>query len=485
MKMRSNNVCSRWVARVSRVAQVARVVGTAAALMSLSISIASTNAQVAVKAKTLHTMDGAAIADGVVIVTDGKIVAIGPWATTKIPEGYRVLEAVVATPGLVDARATVGLSGLYNQRQDQDQLDRSGPIQPELRAIDAYNPMDALVAYLRSFGVTAVNAGQAPGELVSGQTALIKTVGDSVDASVVIPMTAVVATLGPNSTRAGGSPGTRAKQMAMLRQELLNVRGEMEKRSREEAEAAKKAKDASEAAPAEAKPADSQVAPASSTPTDAATVPPIASTPAASVPVATKAIEPATATQPDRDLRKEALGAVLRKQVPLIVTANRAQDISSALRLAKEFDITLILDGGAESYMLADQIKAAGVDVILHPSMQRASGESENLSFETASLLRKAGVRFAIQSGFEAYVPKTRVVLLEAAIAAANGLSFDEALASITIDAARILKADARIGSLAIGKDGDIALYDGDPFEYTTHCVGVVVDGVVVSEVVR
>ena len=118
-------------------------------------------------------------------------------------------------------------------------------------------------------------------------------------------------------------------------------------------------------------------------------------------------------------------------------------------------------------------------------TMMRAVGEAENLSFETASKLAEAGIPFAIQSGYESYVPKTRVVLLEAGVAAGHGLTFDQALRSITIDAARIIGVDDRVGSLEVGKDGDVAIYDGDPFEYTSHCVGVVIEGNVVSEVVR
>lgn len=104
------------------------------------------------------------------------------------------------------------------------------------------------------------------------------------------------------------------------------------------------------------------------------------------------------------------------------------------------------------------------------------------MSFGTAATLRKAGITVALQSGYEDYVPKTRVVLFEAAWAAANGLSFDEALATITIDAAKILGIDGRVGSLSVGKDADLALFDGDPFEYTSHCVGVVINGRLVSE---
>jgi imidazolonepropionase-like amidohydrolase len=102
----------------------------------------------------------------------------------------------------------------------------------------------------------------------------------------------------------------------------------------------------------------------------------------------------------------------------------------------------------------------------------------ENLSFETAAALRAAGVPFALQSSYENYVPKTRVVLFEAALAAGRGgLPFEAALASVTIDAARILGIADRVGSLEVGKDADLALYNGDPFEYTTHCTGVLIEG--------
>jgi imidazolonepropionase-like amidohydrolase len=185
--------------------------------------------------------------------------------------------------------------------------------------------------------------------------------------------------------------------------------------------------------------------------------------------------------RPARDLRLEALGRALDGSQPLLITADRHQDILAALRVAAEFKLRVVLDGAADAPLVLDEIKRSGFPVVLHPSMARANGDSENLSFETAARLRKAGVPFALQSGFESYVPKTRVVLFEAALAAANGLTFEQALASITVDAARLLGVEKRIGSLAEGKDADLALFDGDPFEYTTHCVGVIVNGVVAS----
>ncbi len=395
-------------------------------------------AQVAIKAKTLHTMAGPSITDGVVIIQNGKIAAVGPAAATPIPDGLRILEAVVATPGLIDARCTVGVSGLLNQKQDQDQLERSGPIQPELRAIDAYNPLDPLVDHVRSFGVTTINTGHAPGELISGQTALIKLRGTTVDEAVIKPVAAVAATLGPGAQR-DSAPGTRAKMVSMLREQLI------------------KARDYQKLLDKAVQPA----APASGT--DA---------------------KPATPAEPPaRDLRLELLAQVLKGEIPLLISANRAQDIASVLRLKEEFNtLRIVLDSGSESYLLTAELKAAGVPVFLHPTMVRAFGEMENMSVETASKLRAAGIDVAIQGGFESYVPKARVVLFEAAIAAANGLSFEEALATITTTPARTLGVADRVGSLEVGKDGDIALYSGDPFEYTTLCTGVVIDGVVMSE---
>ena len=157
----------------------------------------------------------------------------------------------------------------------------------------------------------------------------------------------------------------------------------------------------------------------------------------------------------------------------------RHQDILAALRLAAEFKLKIVLDGVSDAPLVLDEIKKSGFPVFLHPTMYRAASETENLSLESALKLRQAGIPFALQSGFESYVPKTRVVLFEAAVAAANGLSEQQALAAITIDAAKLLGIQKRTGSLETGKDADLALYDGDPLEYTTHCIGVIVSGVV------
>jgi imidazolonepropionase-like amidohydrolase len=378
----------------------------------------------AIRAGRIHTMAGTAIQDGVILIRDGKIDRLGTEASVRIPPGLRTLQAAVATPGLIDARSVVGLAGYLNQPQDQDQLETSAAIQPQLRAMDAYNARETLVAWVRGYGVTTLHTGHGPGALVSGQTMVVKTAGNTVEAALVKPTAMVAAHLGSGAFGAEGkSPGSRSKQIAMLRAQLIKAGEYRDKRSTAKADA-----------------------------------------------------------QPARDLEMDAFGAILDKSQPLLITAYRSQDILSALRLATEFDIDVVIDGAAEAYLTIDALRAAKVPVLLHPTMARQYGELENAGFDTAAKLSQAGIPFALQSGYEAYVPKTRVVLWEAAIAAANGLPFEKALASITIDAAKILRIDDRVGSLEAGKDGDIALFDGDPFEYTSHVVGVVIDGRVVSE---
>lgn len=405
----------------SRSFNIKGIMGGAAALLAfVMIFASSTFSQIAVKGETVWTMAGDPITNGVVLVNNGKIEAIGTAAQVKIPANYRVISAKVVTPGLIDAHTVIGLNGYLNQPHDQMALDGGASIQPELRAIDAYNAEERLIEWVRGFGVTTIHTGHQPSALVSGQTMIAKTIGKNVDEATVQATSMIAVTIGnAASAGQGRSPGTRAKQASMLRAELI------------------------------------------------------------------KAQENAKKTDPPTDLKAAMFVAVIKREIPLLVTAELAQDIMTAIRIAKEFNIRIVLDGASDAHMLINEIKASGYPVILHPTMGRGTGERENLSMETASKLKAAGIPFALQSGYEGYVPKTRVVLFEAGVAAANGLSQRDALASITIDAAKILGIDNRVGSLAVGKDGDLAMYDGDPFEYTSHCIGTIINGAVVSEVVR
>ncbi len=181
----------------------------------------------------------------------------------------------------------------------------------------------------------------------------------------------------------------------------------------------------------------------------------------------------------------DALADVLDKKVPLLITARRHHDIAAALRLQKEFGFRLVLDGASEAYFLLDEIKEAKVPVLVHPTMARPYGENENMTFTLAARLHADGITFACQSGHEGYVPKTRVVHFEAALAVAYGLPHRIALAGCTSAAAELLGIADRVGSLKPGMEADLSLFDGDPLETVTHCTGVIIEGVIVSEEVK
>ncbi|MDX5418151.1 MAG: amidohydrolase family protein [Hymenobacteraceae bacterium] len=393
---------------------------------SALLGMQQAEAQIAVRGETVYTMAGSPIKNGVVLVKDGKIEAIGSANAVQVPQNYKSYTAKVVTPGFVDARTSVGLAGIYNVPADQQQLEKTIPVQPELRALDAYNPQEELVKWVRDHGVTTINTGHAPGALVSGQTMTIKTSSQITESTLLDTTTMIAFTIGASVGDNYNSPKTSAKGVAMLRSELQAAQVYAKKTEN---------KDVSK--------------------------------------------------RPDRNLKSEYLAGVLSGRYRAVVTANKANDIMTALRLAKEFNINIILDGASEAHMVVDEIKAAGVPVILHPTMARAYGENKNISFETAAILTKAGIPMAIQSGFEPYVPRARVILFEAGVAVANGLSTEEALATITTNAARIIGQEKRIGSLEKGKDADIVLFDGDPFEYTSHVCAVIIDGKVVSEECR
>ena len=441
-----------------------------AACLLASAAALPARAQLAVRGDTVLTMSGAPIVDGVVLIgEDGRIREVGPASRVRIPAGWRVVRGRIVTPGLIDARSTVGLSGLYNQRQDQDQLDPGGPIQPELRALDAYNPLDTLVGWLRGFGITTVHTGHSAGALASGTTAIFKTTGLTADDAAVVPEAMIAMTIGEGISPTFPSPGTRAKGAAMLRAEFVRAQAYLR---RGQAAASATSTGGAMGDTARALTPDERLGQSPSR-------------------LAAPAVGAASTASPvsgdaTRDLRLDALGMLLRGERVALVTAHRASDIQTALRLQREFGFRMILDGGSEAYLVLDDLKRANVPVFVHPTMLRASGEAANVSMETAEALRAAGIPFAFTSGYEPYVPKTRVVLFEAAVAVGQGgLPRMAALDALTRGAARLLGIDARVGSLEAGKDADVVVWDGDPLEYTTHACTVVITGRIVSNTCR
>jgi len=391
---------------------------------------------IAVQADQVHTVSASrTIENGVVLIRDAKIEKVGSASEIEIPEGYEILKAARVTPGLIDAHSVLGVSGIYNVDADSDHNEDTGPNQAGLRVIDGFNPTEPLLDYILRFGVTCIQTGPGRNNPIAGQMAIFKTAGKTMDSSLVKFPSALLINLGESPKSVYGernqSPSTRMGTAAVIRQAFIEAQIYQEKW--EKYEGKKTDEEGKEKSP------------------------------------------------PDRDLNKETLMKALSREIPVVLNADREDDILTGIRIAKEFNLELILDGASEGYLTADRIKEAGIPVFVHPTMQRiADLETYNTSLENAALLSKNGIPIAIQSGYESYVPKTHLILFEAAIAMVNGLGFDQALEAITLSPAKILKIDDQVGSIEEGKDADLVLFNGDPFEYTTHVDAVLVDGEVV-----
>ena len=296
-----------------------------------SKTVSLSAADILVIGDTVYTMAGEPITNGAILIQRGKFAAIGKAEDLKKNGSHQVIRAKVVTPGLIDAHSTVGLSGMLNQPHDQEQVEDSDPMQPELRAIDAYNGRDGLADWIRNLGITTIHTGHGPGSLISGQTMIIKTDRENISDGVIRPLAMIAGALGESGlNRDNGSPGTRSKAVSLLRAEFIKTQQYQTKRSTAE-----------------------------------------------------------EGKEPDRNLRLEILAQVLDRKIPFLMTAHRHQDILTAIRIAEEFQFRLILDGASEAHLVLDDIKEAGIPVLVHPSMARPSQDRENMTFDLWAILRR------------------------------------------------------------------------------------------------
>ncbi len=381
--------------------------------------------KLAVLAGRIHTVAGGTIEDGIVLVEDGKIKQVGKRTEIAVPPGYPVVTASVVTPGLIDAHSVVGLSGALNfKKADQDQDEMSDPNQADLRIMDSFNPHEPLLQFIREHGVTVLHALPGRANVIAGQSGIFRTYGRTADQMKIRFPAGILVNLGevPKTSYPGKLPGTRMGTANLVRNALTLA----------QAYAQKKQGGNDAAAP---------------------------------------------------NLKHEAMQFVLNKKIPVIFSGHRADDLMTALRIAKEFNLQAMLALATEGYLIPDAILDAKVPVLVHPTMQRAStSETFNAHLGTAAFLTDRKIPSAISTAFEGYVPKTRVLRYEAAIAMVNGLGFDRALRSITLDAAKILAIDDQFGSIEPGKVADLVLYDGDPFEHSTHVTHTIIGGRVVHD---
>ena len=383
---------------------------------------------VLVLAGRLHRVSGPPIENAAVLLRKGVIEKVGRIGRVKAPRGTPVITAAVVTPGLVDTHTIVPLSGEYNIPADQDQDETSDPNQADVRVLDGFNPAEPLLRFLLEQGITVIHVSPGRANVIGGLTGVFRTHGIDAEAMTIRFPQAMAFNLGvsPKQTYPGQRPTTRMGTAAVIRKALSQARGYRAKQ--------KAAED------------DDDISP------------------------------------PDRDLKLESLGLLLDRKIPAVFCGHRADDLLTALRIANEFRVKPVLSMATEGYLIRDQLAKAGVPMIVHPTMQRIGGlETINSFLGNAAALSAAfgpkGPPVAIGSGVEGYVPKSRVIRYEAAIAMTYGLGFDKALRAITLDAARLLGIEKTHGSIERGKSADLVLYDGDPFEHATHVTAVIVGG--------
>lgn len=381
----------------------------------------------AIKNATVYTMtENGIMESATVLVENGTIQAVGK--DLEIPADAEVIDAAgnLVFPGFIDAHCHLGMWEDALGFEGEDGNEMTDPVTPELRALDAINPMDRNFQEALEGGVTAVCTGPGSANVFGGQFVTIKTHGNRIDDMVVMEPAAMKSAFGENPKRTyhekDESPSTRMAIAALFREVMYHALEYYSKVEQSQEDPEKK---------------------------------------------------------PDFDIKMEALQPVLRGELTVKAHVHRADDVFTAIRLAKEFNLKMTLDHCTEGHLIADTIAAENMDVIAGPSFTtRSKIELKNLSFETPGVLHKAGVKVAIMTDHP--VIPIQYLPFCAALSAKAGMDRMEALKAITINAAEIIGSGHRLGSIETGKDADIVIMNGHPFEMDSNVLYTLVDGKVV-----
>ncbi len=381
-------------------------------------------ASVAITGGRVVPVEGDPIDGGTVLIVDGRIAAVG-GPGLKPPPGVEVIDATGrwVLPGLVDAHTHLGAREEGEGWAGHDTNELTGPVQPHVRVLDAINPADE--GFRDAIGGGVLTAGITPGSgnPIGGQTVAVRCWGRTVDDMVLRSPAGMKSALGENPKRVLGdrrvNPSSRLGTAAAIRSAFVDTLNYLQK---------------------------------SQNPAERSDV------------------------SPSRDLKLEALGRVLRREIPWRQHCHRADDIATALRLADEFGYDLVIDHGTEGYLIADKIAAAGVPVVTGPLITaRSKVELRNRTMANPGLLAAAGITVAIATDHP--VVPVHLLIVQAALAVREGLDRETALRAVTITPARIMRVDDRIGSLAQGKDGDVVVWSGDPFDIMSRVEAAYVAG--------
>lgn len=367
---------------------------------------------------------------GDIRIEDGKIKSVGVGLKVKKHEKVIDASGMWVLPGFIDPHTHLGVGEEGIGFEGNDVNEYSSTITPHLRGIDAYNPADTAVEESLRAGVTAAAIGPGSANVIGGLFSMIKLRHDSVDKALIKDAVGMKCALGENPKRVGKDtsrmPMTRMGTAAKLREALFLTKEYQEKLERFKA-------------------------------------------------------DPENNEKPAYDMKWEALLPVLRKELPLKIHVHRADDILTAIRIAKEFDVKFSLDHCSDGHLIADYIKQSGASAIVGPTLGfRTKMETKNKTFETPGILNKAGILVAITTDHP--VIPLRELRISAAYAARYGMGQEEALKAITIYPAKLVGMDHRIGSLEEGKDADIVLWNGNPLEVFSEAKLVMVDGEIMHD---
>ncbi|HEX4094817.1 MAG TPA: amidohydrolase [Trebonia sp.] len=363
-------------------------------------------------------IEGEPIEGGTVVLADGRIAAVG-GPEVAVPAGARVVDATGkwVLPGFVDAHTHLGAREEGEGWAGHDTNELTGPVQAHVRVLDAINPADEGFRDALAGGVLAAGITPGSGNPIGGQTVAVRCWGLTVDDMVLRSPAGMKSALGENPKRVLGerrvNPSSRLGTAAAIRSALVEAGAYLAKIQDQE--------------------------------------------------LPNPGIERSGLT-PVRDLKLEALGRVLRREIPWRQHCHRADDIATALRLAAEFGYDLVLDHCTEGYLIVDKIAAAGVPVVTGPLITaRSKVELRNRTLANPGVLAAAGIMVAIATDHP--VVPVHLLPLQAALAVKEGMDRAAALRAVTINPAEIMRVSDRIGSLAPGKDADLVIWSGDPFD--------------------
>ena len=375
----------------------------------------------------IFTMAGEIIEKGSILIKDGKILEVGEDLVAPLDAKTIDAEGKMVLPGFIDAHCHIGMweEGMGFEGSDGNEM--MDPVTPQLRAIDAINPMDEAFEEAYIGGVTTAVTGPGSANVIGGMFAALKTYGKRVDDMIIKEPIAMKIAFGENPKRVyeaqKKSPITRMATAAILREALFKAKAYMKKKEEGKEDPTK---------------------------------------------------------MPEYDMKMESLSLVLNKEIPLKAHAHRADDIFTAIRIAKEFDVDITLDHCTEGHLIADYLAEEGKGAIVGPTLSnRSKIELRNLTFDTPRILHEAGVKIAITT--DSPVIPLQYLPVCAGLAHKSGLEEIEALKAITINAAEITGIDDRVGSIEPGKDADIVIFDGNPIkDIDCKTYATIIDGEIV-----